>query len=186
MKLYIKYMASTRSRVLVSSELEQLGPHISDMALGEMKVTEKLTNEQHKQLKVSFLRSDLEQMDDRKATLIEKIKTAIIEVIHYAEELPKMTFSEYLSRKLNHDYTYMSNIFSAVTGTTIEHFIITNKIEKVKDLLLYEDLSLTQISYLLNYSSVAHLSNQFKKVTGLTPTFFKQLMGKQRSTLAQV
>jgi AraC-like DNA-binding protein len=125
-------------------------------------------------------------MDDRKATLIEKIKTAIIEVIHYAEELPKMTFSEYLSRKLNHDYTYMSNIFSAVTGTTIEHFIITNKIEKVKDLLLYEDLSLTQISYLLNYSSVAHLSNQFKKVTGLTPTFFKQLMGKQRSTLAQV
>jgi AraC-like DNA-binding protein len=186
MKLYIKYMASTRSRVVVSSELVQLGLQISDIAQGEVRITENLTNEQREQLKVAILRSDPVLKDDRKARLIEKIKTAIIEVIHYAEEFPKMTFSEYLSRKLNHDYTYMSNIFSAFTGTTIEHFIITNKIDRVKDLLLYEDLSLTQISYLLNYSSVAHLSNQFKKVTGLTPTFFKQLMGKKGYTLAKV
>ena len=178
MKLHIKYKASTRSRVVVSSELEQLGVRVSDIDLGELETNENITNEQREQLKVALLKSGLELMDDRKSTLIEKIKTAIIEVIHYAEELPKVTFSEYLSDKLNHDYTYMSNLFSAVTGTTIEHFIIANKIERVKELLLYDDLSLTQISYVLNYSSVAHLSNQFKKVTGLTPTFFKQLMGE--------
>jgi AraC-like DNA-binding protein len=186
MKLYIKYKVSTQSRVVVSSELEQLGLHISDMVLGEMKVSEKLTDEQREQLKVALVKTDPELLDDRKATLVEKIKTAIIEVIHYAEEVPKMTFSDYLRDKLNHDYTYMSNLFSAATGTTIEHFIITHKIERAKDLLMYEDLSLTQISYILNYSSVAHLSNQFKKVTGLTPTFFKQLMGKKASVLAKV
>lgn len=107
-------------------------------------------------------------------------------MIHYAEELPKTNFSDYISKKLDHDYTYLANLFSEVTGTTIEHYIIAHKIERVKELLIYDELNLTEISYRLNYSSVAHLSNQFKKVTGLTPTFFKHLKHKKRNTLDNV
>jgi AraC-like DNA-binding protein len=117
-------------------------------------------------------------MDDKKAILIERIKNVIIEMIHYEDEWPTINFSTYLTQKLKYDYTYMANLFSEATGTTIEHYIIAHKIERVKELLLYDELTLTQISYKLNYSSVGHLSNQFKKVTGLTPTFFKNLKDK--------
>ena len=122
-------------------------------------------------------------MDDKKAILIEKIKNVIVEMVHYEDELPKTNFSDYLSEKLNYDYTYLANIFSEVTGITIGHFIIVHKIERVKELLLYDELTLTEISYKLNYSSVAYLSNQFKKVTGLTPSFFKNLKHKRRNAL---
>jgi AraC-like DNA-binding protein len=137
-------------------------------------------------LKAALLKSGLELMDDQRAMLIEKIKIVIVEMVHYTDEPLKINFSNFLSEKLDYDYTYLANIFSEVTGTTIEKFIIAHKIERVKELLLYDELNLTEISYRLNYSSVAHLSNQFKKVTGLTPSFFKQLKRKRRIMLENV
>lgn len=128
----------------------------------------------------------LELMDDKKAVLIEKIKNVIIEMVHYSDEMPKVNYSEYISDKLKLDYTHLSKIFSEVKGITIEHFIIAHKIERVKELLLYDELNLTQISYMMNYSSVAHLSKQFKKVTGLTPSFFKNLKNTKRISLENV
>ncbi len=179
-------MVSIRCKMIVKAELEALGLQYTAVDLGEANITGPITTEQRELLKTTLLQSGLELMDDKKAMLIEKIKNVIIEMIHYADELPTIKNSEYLSHKLGHDYTYLANLFSEATGTTIEHFIIAHKIEKVKELLLYEELSLTEISYQLNYSSVAHLSNQFKKATGLTPTFFKQLKNKKRINLENV
>ena len=186
MKLYIKYMVSIRCKMIVKSELDKLELKHGVVDLGEVELKESITSEQRDQLKNVLLKSGLELMDDKKAILIEKIKNVIIEMVHYAEDRPKTNFSDFLSEKLNYDYTYLANLFSEVTGTTIEHFIIAHKIEKVKELLIYNELSLTEISYQLNYSSVAHLSNQFKKVTGLTPSFFKSLKIKKRITLENV
>jgi AraC-like DNA-binding protein len=125
-------------------------------------------------------------MDDKKAVLIEKIKNVIIDMIHYSDEVPKMNYSDYISEKLQHDYTYLSNIFSEVKGITIQQFIIIHKIERAKELMLYDELNLTEISYKLHYSSVAHLSNQFKKITGLTPSHFKQLKDRRRSPIEDI
>jgi AraC-like DNA-binding protein len=125
-------------------------------------------------------------MDDKRAVLIEKIKNVIVEMVHYSDELPKVNYSDYISEKLHHDYTYLSNIFSEVKGITIQQFIIIHKIERAKELLLYDELNLTEISYKLNYSSVAHLSNQFKKVTGLSPSHFKQLKDKRRNPIEDI
>ncbi|HQU57791.1 MAG: AraC family transcriptional regulator [Phaeodactylibacter sp.] len=186
MKLYIKYMVSNRCKMMVKSELEKLGLHYGAVELGEAEVKEQITDEQREQLKIALLKSGLELMDDKKAVLIEKIKNVIIEMVHYADELPRIKNSEYISQKLQHDYTYLANLFSETTGITIEHYIIAHKIERVKELLLYDELNLTEISYRLNYSSVAHLSNQFKKVTGLTPSFFKKLRHKRRNSLEDV
>jgi len=186
MKLYIKYMVSIRCKMVVKSELEKLGLHYIVVDLGHVDVKENITAEQREQLKAALLKSGLELMDDKKAMLIEKIKNVIVEMVHYSDDVPRVNFSDYLSEKLNYDYTYLANLFSEVTGITIEHFIIAHKIERVKELLLYDELNLTQISYKLNYSSVAHLSNQFKKVTGLTPSFFKKLKEKRIVTLEDV
>jgi len=186
MKLFIKYMVSTRCKMVVKSELDKLGLHHTRVELGEVEVKEDLTSEQLDRLRKALLRTGLELMDDQKAILIEKIKVTILEMIYHSEEPVKINFSHYLSEKLKHDYTYLANLFSEVTGMTIEQFIINHKIERVKELLIYDELTLTEISYKLNYSSVAHLSNQFKKVTGLTPTFFKQLKSKRRLTLNNV
>jgi len=183
LKLYIKYMVSIRCKMVVKSELEKLGLHYGTVDLGEVEVKEDITPEQREHLRKLLLKSGLELMDDKKPMLIEKIKNVIVEMIHYSDELPKVKNSEFLSNKLHHDYTYLANLFSEATGTTIEHYIILHKIERVKELLLYDELNLTEISYKLNYSSVAHLSNQFKKVTGLTPSFFKQLKIKRRNSL---
>jgi AraC-like DNA-binding protein len=179
-------MVSIRCKMVVKAELQKLGLHYIMVELGEAEIKEDITDEQREQLKTGLLRSGLELMEDKKAMLIEKIKNVVIEMVHYADELPKIKNSEYISEKLHHDYTYLANLFSESTGTTIEHFIIIHKIEKVKELLLYDELNLTEISYKLNYSSVAHLSNQFKKVTGLTPTYFKKLKDKKRITLENV
>lgn len=176
-------MVSIRCKMMVKSELDKLGLHYGVVDLGEVDVIEALTAEQREHLKTALLKSGLELMDDKKAILIEKIKNVIVEMVHYEDELPKTNFSDFLSEKLHYDYTYLSNIFSEVTGITIGQFIIAHKIERAKELLLYDELNLTEISYKLNYSSVAHLSNQFKKVTGLTPTFFKNLKRKRRNTL---
>ena len=186
MKLYIKYMVSIRCKMMVKTELDHLGLHYGVIDLGEVEIREDISGTQRDTLKASLLRSGLELMDDKKAILIEKIINVIIEMIHYADERPKTNFSDYLSEKLDYDYTYLANLFSEVKGQTIEHFIIAHKIERVKELLLYDELNLTEISYKLNYSSVAHLSNQFKKVTGLTPTYFKSLKQKRLLTLENV
>jgi AraC-like DNA-binding protein len=186
MKLYIKYMVSIRCKMMVKSELDKLGLRYGVVDLGDVEVIGSITAEQRSLLKTNLLKSGLELMDDQRAMLIEKIKNVIVEMVHYADDPPKVNFSDFLSEKLDYDYTYLANIFSEVTGTTIEKFIIAHKIERAKELLLYDELTLSEISYKLNYSSVAHLSNQFKKVTGLTPTFFKQLKRKRRITLDNV
>jgi AraC-like DNA-binding protein len=142
-----------------------------------------MTEEQKVSFRYALLCSGLELMEDKKAGLIERIKNVIVEMVHYADEFPKLKNSEYIASRLQHDYTYLANLFSEATGMTIEQFIIQHKIARVKELIIYDELNLTEISYLLNYSSVAHLSTQFKKVTGLTPTFFKNLKVKRRQML---
>ena len=179
-------MVSIRCKMVVKEALDQLNLHYTFVDLGSVEIVEDLTLKQREKLKLDLLRSGLELMDDKKAMLIEKIKNVIIEMIHYSDEIPKVNYSDYISEKLGLDYTHMSKIFSEVKGITIEHFIIYHKIERVKELLLYDELNLTQISYLLDYSSVSHLSKQFKKVTGLTPRFFKKLKQQKRNTLENI
>lgn len=176
-------MVSLRCKMLVKSELEKLDIACKNVELGEAELDAPISDRQHQQLKIALTKSGLELMDDKKAMLVEKIKNVIVEMVHYADEFPETNFSDFLSKKLNHNYTYLSNLFSEVKGTTIEQFIILHKIEKVKELIIYDELNLTEIAFKMNYSSVAHLSNQFKKITGLTPSFFKKLKNKRRSSL---
>ena len=159
--------------MIVKSELENMGLHFTIVELGEVEIREKLSAKKQKQLKIALIKFGLELMEDKKSMLIEKIKNIIVEMIHYNDELPITNFSNYLAEKLNYVYNYILNLFSEVKGTTIEHYIIAHKIERAKELLIYNELTLTEIAYKLHYSSVAHLSNQFKKVTGLTPSFLK-------------
>ena len=179
MKLLIKNMVSLRCKMIVKSELEKMHLQFTVVELGEVEITGELSSEQQQELKTSLLKSGLELLEDKKSMLIEKIKNIVIEMIHYNDEAPLLNFSSYLSEKLNYDYNYLSNLFSEVKGTTIEHFIIAHKIERAKELLIYNELTLTEIAEKLHYSNVAHLSNQFKKVTGLTPTFFKKIKHKR-------
>ncbi|HEV7622431.1 MAG TPA: helix-turn-helix domain-containing protein [Flavisolibacter sp.] len=179
MKLLIKNMVSLRCKLIVKSELDKMHLHFSVVELGEVEITDKLSIEQLEELKIALLKFGLELLEDKKSMLIEKIKNIIVEMIHYSDEPPMLNFSVYLSEKLNYDYNYLSNLFSEVKGTTIEHFIISHKIERAKELLIYNELTLTEIAEKLHYSNVAHLSNQFKKVTGLTPTFFKAMKNKR-------
>jgi len=172
-------MVSLRCKLIVKSELEKLNIKPSLIELGEVEIADQLSQEEHTQLKNNLLAFGLELMDDKKSILIERIKNIIVEMIHYNEELPAVNFSHFLSEKLNYEYNYLSNLFSEVKGTTIEHYIISHKIERAKELMVYNELTLTEIAYKLHYSSVAHLSNQFKKVTGLTPSFFKKMKHKR-------
>lgn len=172
-------MVSLRCKMIVRSELEQLGLHIINVDLGEVEIKEDLSPNQKAKLEAALLRFGLELMEDKKSMLIEKIKNIVVEMIHYSDEPPVWNFSNYLAEKLNYDYNYLSNLFSEVKGTTIEHFIISHKIERAKELLIYNEMSLTEIADKLHYSNVAHLSNQFKKVTGLTPSFFKKMKHKR-------
>ncbi|WP_396168598.1 helix-turn-helix domain-containing protein [Flavobacterium sp.] len=186
MVLYIKYMVSLRCKMLVKEELKKLGLHYVIVDLGMVEILEDISAEKFQDLKNNLALSGLELLDDKKSVLIEKIKNVIIEMVHYTDEIPKVNYSDYIAEKLHHDYTYLSNIFSEVKGTTIQQYIIVHKIERVKELLLYGELNLTEISYMLNYSSVAHLSNQFKKITGLSPTFFKKLKQKRHQNLENI
>jgi AraC-like DNA-binding protein len=172
--------------MVVKSELEKLDLHYTVVDLGEADIKENVSRKQMDQLSIALLKSGLELMDDKKSMLVEKIKTVIIELVHYDDDQIKVNLSDYLAEKLNHNYTYLSNLFSEVKGTTIEKFYLGHKIEKVKELLVYDELNLTEIAYLLHYSSVAHLSNQFKKMTGLTPSHFKQLKHKRRNALGSL
>ena len=186
LKLYIKYMVSNRCKMAVKDELKKLGLHFMVVDLGEVDIMENITAEQREQLKTALLNSGLELMDDKRAVLIEKIKNVIIEMVHHSDELIKINFSDFLSEKLNHNYTYLANLFSEVQGTTIEQFLISHKIERIKELIIYGELNITEIAWKMNYSSVAHLSNQFKKVTGLSPSHFKQLKDKRRSPIEEI
>jgi len=170
----------------VKEELKKLGLHFIVVDLGEVEIMENISAEQREQVKIALHNSGLELMDDKKAVLIEKIKNTIIDMVHHADGIIKTNFSDYLSKKLNHDYTYMSNLFSEVQGTTIEHFIINHKVERIKELIIYDELNITEIAFEMNYSSVAHLSNQFKKVTGLSPSHFKQLKDKRRIPIEEI
>jgi AraC-like DNA-binding protein len=176
-------MVSLRCKMMVQEELKKLGLKYAVVDLGMVEIMQDISQEQREQLKINLLRSGLELLDDKKSILVEKIKNVVIEMIHYSDELPKVNYSDYISEKLDYDYTYLANTFSEVKGITIQQFIIIHKIEKVKELLLYDELNLTEISYKLNYSSVAHLSNQFKKITGLSPSFYKQLKKKRKNNL---
>jgi len=183
MIIYIKYMVSLRCKMVVKEELKKLGLHFVNVDLGTVEVLEDITQKRKEELKKNLLKYGLELLDDRRNILIERIKSLIIEMIHYSDELPKVNYSEYISEHLGYDYTYLSNIFSEVKGITIQQFIIIHKIERVKELLLYDELNLTEISFQLHYSSVAHLSNQFKKITGLTPSYYKKIKKMRRKNL---
>jgi len=176
-------MVSLRCKMMVKEDLKKLGIKYAVIELGMIEIFEEITPKQHEQLKANLLKSGLELLDNKKSILIEKIKNVITEMIHYSDELAKVNYSEYISEKLGYDYTYLANTFSEVKGITIQQFIINHKIERVKELLLYDELNLTEISYKLHYSSVAHLSNQFKKVTGLSPSFYKKLGQKRKDNL---
>lgn len=176
-------MVSMRCKMVVLEELKKLGLNYATLDLGMVDLMENINAYQLEQLKKNLLKSGLEVLDDKKSILIEKIKNVIIEMVYYLDEMPDSNFSEYISNKLDLDYTYLSNIFSEVKGITIQQFIILQKIEKIKELLLYDELNITEISYKLHYSSVSHMSNQFKKMTGLSPSFFKKLRRKRIGNL---
>jgi AraC-like DNA-binding protein len=186
MKLHIKNMVSIRCKMIVKQELQKLGLHFIMVELGEVEIMENIFGEQREQVRIALLQSGLELMDDRRSVLIEKIKNTVVEMVHHNNELTKINFSDYLSGKLNHDYTYLANLFSEIQGTTIEQFIIAHKIERIKELIIYDELTITEIAWKMNYNSLAHLSNQFKKVTGLSPSHFKQLRVKRRSPIEDI
>ncbi|TMI70269.1 MAG: helix-turn-helix transcriptional regulator [Bacteroidetes bacterium] len=179
-------MVSTRCKMAVKEELGKLGLHFIVVDLGEIEIMEDISQPQREQLKMGLLNLGLELIDDKRAILIDKIKNVIIDMVHHSDDVIKTNFSDFLSSKLNHDYTYMANLFSEVQGTTIAQFIIHHKIERIKELIMYDELNITEIAWKMNYSSVAHLSNQFKKVTGLTPSHFKKLRDKRRSPIEEI
>ncbi len=179
-------MVCNRCILVVQSELEKLNIAAKSIKLGEVHLDRKLTAEEYKLLENALISLGFEIIDDKKSRLIEKIKNIIIEQVHHQDNNAKTNLSDILSNYLHHDYNYLSNLFSEVEGTTIEKYFIAQKIEKVKELLVYDELSLSEIADRLNYSSVAYLSNQFKKVTGLTPSHFKQIREDKRKPLDKV
>jgi AraC-like DNA-binding protein len=185
-KLYIKNMVSIRCKMVVKSVLENLELNYSTVELGEVELIGHLSDAKHVELKSDLLKYGLELMKNKKTVIVEKIKKAIVEMIHYSDELPDINLSNYLSEKLNHNYTYLSNLFSDVKGMSIQHFVMVHKIERVKELMVYGELTLSEIAWKLHYSSAAHLSNQFKKMTGLTPSHFKNMKHKRRNTLDNI
>jgi AraC-like DNA-binding protein len=186
MNLYIKNMVSNRCKMIVKSELEKHGLHYIIIALGEVEIVESISVKQRNLLNIDLKKSGLAIMDDKKSILIERIKNIIVELVHYSDKRLEINFSNFLSGKLDYNYTYLANLFSKNQGTTIEHFFLSHKIERVKELLVYDEHSLTEIADQMHYSSVAHLSNQFKKMTGLTPSHYKHLKQKRRKPLENV
>lgn len=186
MKLYFKHMVCIRCKMIVKAELDNLGLHYLKVELGESDILEDLTASQIEDLDAALRKSGIEVLESRKSILIEKIKNMIIEQVHYEEEPLHTNLSTLLSEALNHDYTYLANLFSISQGTTIEKFYISHRVERIKELLLYDELNITEIARLLHYSSVAHMSNQFKKLTGLTPSFFKHLKNPHRISLEDI
>jgi AraC-like DNA-binding protein len=186
MELHIKNMVSLRCRMVVKQEFQKLGLRYIEISLGKVDIAEELSDDKRALLKVNLLKWGLELMEEKKNILVEKTKILIIEMIHYSDELPDVNNSDYLSEKLGYDYSYLSNIFSEVNGTSLQHFIIQHKIERIKELILYDELNLSEIAYKLHYSSVSHLSNQFKKITGVTPSFYKKMKHNRSQNLEDI
>ncbi len=186
MKLYVKHMISLQCKALVVEELKRLGLSSKQVIvdIGMVDILEDITEEQKETFRLNLLKSGLEVLDEKSSELIEKIKDVIMDMIHNQEERPKVNYSDYIAEKIGLDYNYLSGIFSEVKGTTIQQFIIWHKIERAKEMLLYGDYSLTEISDRLHYSSVAHLSSQFKKVTGLTSSYYKQIKLQRNKILS--
>ncbi|MGM0613132.1 MAG: helix-turn-helix domain-containing protein [Bacteroidota bacterium] len=176
-------MVSLRCKLMVIEELNKLNIKYLTVDLGVVELLEDITTEQREQLRQNLLKSGLELLDDKRSIIVERIKIVIIEMIHYSDELPEIKYSDYISEKLGYDYTYLSNLFSEVKGITLQQYMITHRIEKAKELILYDELNISEISYKLQYSSVAHFSNQFKKITGLNPSFYKKLKEKRKGNL---
>lgn len=179
-------MVSLRCKLIVKEELARLHISYTSLDLGMVVTSDMISDEVREQLRINLLSFGLEILDDKKSILIERIKNVIIEMIHYSDEIPSTNYSTYIAEKLNYDYKYLSNIFSEVKGVTISQFIIYHKIEKVKELILYNELNLSEIAFRLHYSSISHLSNQFKKVTGLSPSYYKKLQYKRKNNLENV
>lgn len=168
-------MVCLRCKIVVKQELKNLGLHFVKVDLGTVEILEDLTSEQRKQLKINLKKSGLELMNDDQSILVEKIKIVVIEMIHYSEEQPKTNYSDYISEKLDYNYTYLANVFSEVKGISIQQYIILNKIERAKELILYDELSLKEIAFKLNFSNLSHLNKHFKKVTGLSCSNYKAM-----------
>ncbi len=186
MKLHIKYMVSQRCKMIVKEALKELGVHFIMVELGEAEIMEEISEAQREHLKTVLLNSGLELMDDKRTILIEKIKSIVIELVHFTENLPTINYSDFISEKLGYNYNYLSNLFSDVKGMTIQQFIINHKVERIKELIIYGELTMSEIAWKMNYSSVAHLSNQFKKITGASPSHFKQLKEKRRTPIEEI
>jgi len=186
MNIYIKYMVSDRCKMAVKETLKKLGIHVIQVELGVVEILDELPENKIMQLKDALLLLGFELIEDRRAILIERIKNTVIEMVHHSDDMLKVNFSDYLSEKMNYDYTYLANIFSEVQGTSIEHFIITHKVERVKEFIIYDELSITEIAYKMNYSSLAHLSGQFKRITGLTPSYFRKLKLKRLEPIENI
>lgn len=184
--LFVKNMVCNRCIMVVQDELEKLDLDFTNIRLGEVTLTKELNPDERNAVEAALIPLGFEVIDDKKSRIIEKIKNIIIDLVHHQDNDSKSNLSDLLSEKLNHDYNYLSNLFSEVEGTTIEKYFIAQKVEKVKELLVYDELSLSEIALRLNYSSVAYLSNQFKKVTGLTPSHFKQIREEKRKPLDKV
>ena len=179
-------MVSTRCKIAVKEVFRNLGLVYSNVELGEVEIAEILTDEKLKDLKISLLNIGFELIEDRRAILIERIKNIVIDMVHHSDSQIKVNFSDYLSEKLKYDYTYMANVFSEEQGVSIEQFIISHKVERIKEYIIYDELNMTEIAFKMNYSSVAHLSGQFKKVTGLTPSYFKKLKMKRLEPIENI
>ena len=179
-------MVSNRCKMVVKEELKKHGLHFIFFDFGEVEVMENISTEQRTQMKIAIRNAGFELVDNNRALLIEKIKNIIFDMVYHTDEIIKINFSDYLSEKLNRDYTYMTKLFSEVQGKTIEHFIISHKVERIKELLTYSRLNITEIALKLNYSSVSHLSNQFKKETGLSPSHFEKLKGKKPIAIEEI
>lgn len=184
--LFIKNMVCNRCILVIQNEFSKLNIAIESIALGEVTLEKELSSEDREAVETVLISLGFEVIDDKKSRLIERIKNVIVELVHYQDNESKNNLSHLLSEKLNHDYNYLSNLFSEIEGTTIEKYFIAQKIEKIKELLVYDELSLSEIAIRLNYSSVAYLSNQFKKVTGLTPSYFKKIREDKRKPLDKV
>lgn len=179
-------MVSNRCKIAVKEELKKLELHFIMVDLGVVEIMENINTTKRELLKTGLLEAGFELMDDKRAILIEKIKNIIVDMVHHSDTNIKVNFSDYLSEKLDHNYTYLANLFSEVQGTTIEQFIISHKVERIKELLIYGELNVTEIAWKMGYSSVAHLSNQFKKVTGLSPSHFNKLKDKRRNPIEDI
>lgn len=179
-------MVCNRCKMVVRAELEKLGLHPLTVELGEVDIAEELNDSKRREIHTALQPFGFALLDDKKSVIIERIKNLIVDLVQNKNNQLKTNLSDYLSGKLHHDYTYISNLFTQVEGTTIEQYFIAQKIERVKELLVYDELSLSEIAFQLNYSSVAHLSAQFKKVTGFTPSHFKQLKDKKRNPLEEL